>query len=721
MLRRMKIGTRVNLLIAVPLLALLALTWVSYASLQRASVRGDSYKELKTAESLRSNIVPPKANLLRAWTAVNHLSVLASSPVSDRTNLEIIDALTDLKTARSDYTSSVVYWRSQPLDKVTKTAFEKSAKAGDAFFAKVDSQLTPALDAHQPAEVIAAVHSLGDDYAVQQSTIYRLIDLVETRISTKEASTDNFVGTINLLLAGAVGMLLMIMLVTAFMVRRSIVNPILALSSQARKVADTDLPIAVHQMQTMAADAPPPKFEPFMTGTHDELADLSASFNSVQNAALDLAAEQALDRRVVSDNLVNIARRTQLLLGRSLTSLSDMEQTERDPQTLENLFHLDHLSTRMRRNAQSLLVLAGAEQNRLWSMPLPIGDVVRAAISEIENYSRVELGDLGVAAVQGALAPDIAHLLAELLENATSFSPPSSKVMVVGRSFPDGHQIAIIDYGIGLPDAELQEANTALRRHVDFAQSSSKMIGFQVVARIANRHSIEVVLAQTAGATGVTAIIKLPPTVLEFRQGETAESAEMAERAGTEVPDTELTDTDLRLLGIPPTALVDGLAEPVQAAAELAMVGSGSPVAAVPVEATRPIQATLPFQPGQIFQPAQNGQNGYAPQNAKAQTGQAALAARPTLTVNLPRPVSPPHPSPQPMQLPPPSHADQCVYPDSAADVPGLPKRVRGAQMPDLGLDSDLEPIFDRPAEQVRTTLSSLQRGTELGRRHSDD
>ena len=154
----------------------------------------------------------------------------------------------------------------------------------------------------------------------------------------------------------------------------------------------------------------------------------------MQNAALDLAAEQAMARRTVSDNLVNIARRTQTLLGRSLMSLSDMEQTERDPDTLENLFNLDHLTTRMRRNAQSLLVLAGAEQNRLWSAPLPIGDVVRAAFSEIENYARVELGDIGMASVQGALAPDIAHLLAELLENATTFSPPIEPVMVVGRS-----------------------------------------------------------------------------------------------------------------------------------------------------------------------------------------------------------------------------------------------------------------------------------------------
>ena len=182
----------------------------------------------------------------------------------------------------------------------------------------------------------------------------------------------------------------------------------------------------MHQIQSQPADAPMPTIAPFVVETKDELADLGASFNSVQNSALDLAAEQAAARRQVSENLVNIARRTQNLLGRSLTSLSDMEHTERDPAMLESLFRLDHLTTRMRRNAESLLVLAGAEQNRMWSAPLPIGDVVRAAVSEIENYGRVSSAT-SASQRAGCIAPDIAHLLAELLENATMFSPPNDE------------------------------------------------------------------------------------------------------------------------------------------------------------------------------------------------------------------------------------------------------------------------------------------------------
>ena len=661
MLRRLKIGTRVNLLIAVPLLALLALTVVSYVSLQRASVRGDEYKELKTAESLRSAIVPPTANLLRAWAAVNQLSVLVSSPVSDRTNIEIVDALTDLKSARTEYDAAVTDWRSRPLDSIIKSAFERSAEAGDAFFVKVDSQLYPAVDSREPPAVIAAVHSLGESYAVQQSLIARTLDLVQARVAAKEASTDNFVGTVSVLLAAAVGALLLIVLITAFLVRRSIVRPILALSNQARKVADTDLPTAVHRMQSMPADAPMPTINPFVIGTHDELADLSASFNSVQNAALELAAEQAMARRAVSDNLVNIARRTQSLLGRSLTSLSDMEQTERDPHTLENLFHLDHLSTRMRRNAQSLLVLAGAEQNRLWSVPLPVGDVVRAAFSEIENYARVELGDVGVASVQGALAPDIAHLLAELLENATTFSPPTAPVMVVGRSLSDGHQIAIIDYGIGMSLEELEEANVALHRQVEFAQSSSKMLGFQVVARIASRHGIDVILAQTAGATGVTAIIKLPSSVLEFRPTDVNDEGAAA-----------------ALHDLAPAAMAESVASTAGAVeAELAMVGSGAASTTAPDQTVRPIQSAPSLQPIRLPAPGQ--------------------------TSSQPGPPAQPAPA---------EHA--------TGGPGGLTKRVRGAQLPDLGVAAEPSQTFERPAEHVRSALSSLQRGTELGRQNHE-
>ena len=650
MLRKMKIGTRVNVLIAVPLLALMAFTAVSYVALQRASVRGSEYRQLKAAQALRSDIVAPPASLLEAWSVVNHIGVLVSSPVSDRTNIEIDDSLKQLVDARTKYEASVAYWRTQALAPATKRTFDSGAQSGAAFFASVDSVLLPAIQKRVPATVISAVRVLGDSFNVEQVFIDQSLGLVQARVAAGEASTDEFVTKVQLVLIAAVGALLLFCLAVAFMVRRSIVGPILALSSQARKVATSDLPDAVHQIQSLPADAPLPNIEPFRLDTNDELADLGASFNSVHNAALNLAAEQAQARRIVSENLVNIARRTQSLLGRSLTSLSDMEQGERDPDMLENLFRLDHLTTRMRRNAQSLLVLAGAEPNRMWSAAVPIGDVVRGAVSEIENYSRVEFGDLGAASVLGSLAPDIAHLLAELLENATTFSPPTTRVMVVGRAFVDGHQLAIVDYGIGMAAGEIVEANATLGRRSDFDTASSKMLGFQVVARIAARHGVQVLLAQTAGATGITAIVKIPLSVLDDRN------------APAQPPAPEISQTPT----LPPPIGQYGVHTPAP-----------GPVATVPTAAPTGVEAAATLTDAELW--AMVG----------TPTGSSLAHATPAAAVT--------------------------------SGVPGLAKRVRGAQLPDLGATSNDQAVVDRSAEQVKSSLASLQRGTDLGRQHNND
>ncbi len=673
MLRRLKIGTRVNLLIAVPLIALLALTAVSYIALQRASVRGDEYQQLKAAEALRSDIVPPPASLLEAWADVNHLAVLVASPVSDRTNIEIDDSLTHLRDTRTKYMTAIAYWRAQPMEPAAKASFQSGAQTGEAFFAKVDNVLMPAMVTRDPATVISAVRSLEDSFKVEQVFIGASLTLVDREVSQREASVDNFVNKVVLVISAAVLTLLLLCLVVAFFVRRSIVRPILALSKQARRVATSDLPDAVHQIQSLPADAPMPTVEPFRIETHDELADLGASFNSVQSAALDLAAEQAMARRTVADNLVNIARRTQTLLGRSLTSLSDMEQSERDPEALQNLFKLDHLTTRMKRNAQSLLVLAGAEQNRLWSAPVPIGDVIRAAVSEIENYARVDLGDLGMAAVQGSLAPDIAHLLAELLENATSFSPPTSRVMVVGRSFADGHQIGIVDYGIGMTQDEVDAANVSLRRQADFDMSSSKMLGFQVIARLAARHGIQVMLAQTAGATGVTAIIKLPLSVLDNRNVE--------RQPAITPPSAPLPQRTLE----PPPVAVQSHPQPQPITGPVAVVPPPAVDASVSDEELWALVDTpmpLPALPVASVAPA-------------AEPGHFTVQATP--------PFAPAQP-PTAMPL-----------------ASGLTKRVRGAQLPDLGTTGEDPAAWGRPAEEVRTSLASLQRGVDMGRQNHDD
>ncbi|MEI8240992.1 MAG: ATP-binding protein, partial [Actinomycetota bacterium] len=386
-------------------------------------------------------------------------------------------------------------------------------------------------------------------------------------------------------------------------------------------------------------------------------------FTSVQDTAIDLAAEQALARRTVSENLVNIARRSQTLLGRTLGFISTLEQSERDPEALDNLFRIDHLTTRMRRNAQSLLVLAGAEPTRLWAPPVPIGDVVRAALSEVENYGQVELADLGDVTVHGSVSGDVAHLLAELLENATSFSPPSSPVTVVGRAVPDGHQLAIFDYGIGMTAAEFDDANHRLNQVSSFDRENNKMLGFQVVARLAARHGVKVMLTTTPGGTGVTAIIRLPRPLLD---------------AGTAPVDT-VPAIDLPAAGqqfTAPLVVSEPAPVPTVSFTPVSAEFSGSP-------APEPAMAT-PFAPLQSPPPLQSLQ--------PLASATASAPAHDTLEQPITTPAAP----------------------------SGLPKRVRGAQLPEMGA-STIDTGTVRAADEVRDTLASLQRGLDLGRQHGSE
>ena len=518
MLRRLKIGGRVNLLIAVPLLALIAFAALGYVALERASVRGDEYKALKQAQDLRADTIPPPASLLEAWAIVNHIGVLgATIDGFTEDGQAVINAeLARLDEAQAAFEESVAYWSQQELDpRVDIRLIQMGGDQGRKFFQQVADELKPAIASKGPQNVIRVIKSMEWRYNLQQTGVTRALEWAEPEVVAREESTDSYVGNVIMFAGLATLGLLALTLLLSSLVRRSIVGPIRRLAAQAKSVATKDLPEVVQTVQDLPADAPVPHLPTFEMDTQDELADLGASFNSVQDAAVDLAADQAMARRIVSENLVNIARRNQNLLGRTLGFISTLEQSERDPEALDNLFRLDHLTTRMRRNAQSLLVLAGAEPTRLWAPAVAIGDVVRAALSEVENYGQVELADLGDIGVQGQVASEVAHLLAELLENATSFSPPTSAVTVVGRAVPDGHQLAIFDYGLGMTAEELADANRRLNQVSSFDRETNKMLGFQVVARLAARHDIKVMLTTTPGGSGVTAIVRLPNSILE--------------------------------------------------------------------------------------------------------------------------------------------------------------------------------------------------------------
>jgi signal transduction histidine kinase len=249
--------------------------------------------------------------------------------------------------------------------------------------------------------------------------------------------------------------------------------------------------------------------------TRDEFADVVDALNTVQETALDLAVEQAMLRRNVADSFVNLGRRNQNLIVRQLDFITQLEQGETDPQALSDLFRLDHLATRMRRNAESLLVLAGIEPPRQWAAPVPLVDVVRAAVGEVEDYQRVSLGETEPATVRGSAASDLAHLLAELIENALVFSPTDRPVVIRGRHRHDGgYSLAVIDAGVGMDAEALDAANRRLVGMERFTTAPSRYLGHYVAGNLAARHGIHVHLTPGPAGIGITAAIELPPEMV---------------------------------------------------------------------------------------------------------------------------------------------------------------------------------------------------------------
>ncbi len=295
---------------------------------------------------------------------------------------------------------------------------------------------------------------------------------------------------------------------TMVIIGRSIIDPVDELRRSALEVANERLPLLVDALRTPGALVP--SFEPLVSDQHDELGELVDALNAIQDRVVEIAtAQQSVVHAGVSDLVINLARRNQSLLDRQLELIDRLEHDEEDPERLEELFGLDHLATRMRRNAESLLVLAGSESTRRRGRPVQVADSIRVAMSEIENYQHVNLTDVETAEIASSTALDLAHLLSELMENATQFSPPDRPVEVRGSSQSDGSYIvAVIDRGIGLSPDQLTDANTTLALPPELGLGMSRSLGFIVVGHLARRLGASVVLTPTPGG-GTTATVLL--------------------------------------------------------------------------------------------------------------------------------------------------------------------------------------------------------------------
>ena len=293
------------------------------------------------------------------------------------------------------------------------------------------------------------------------------------------------------------------------LVTRALLRPLSVLKRTALDVADRRLPEAMARIRD--GEAPEAVIEPVPVGTHEEIGQVARAFDEVHSQAVRLASEQAELRANVNDIFVNLSRRTQGLVERQLKLIDRLESSEQDPQQLNNLFQLDHLATRMRRNSENLLVLAGNDPTNRSGRPVRLIDVLRAAVSEVEQYQRLVLQQPPAVLVLGRAANDLVHLLAELLDNATQFSPPESHVMVSSDVTADGAvTIEVADRGVGMTDEELSEANQRLASHVVVDASVSRRMGLFVVGRLAGRHGIEVELRRGDAGVGIWAIVVMP-------------------------------------------------------------------------------------------------------------------------------------------------------------------------------------------------------------------
>ncbi len=317
-----------------------------------------------------------------------------------------------------------------------------------------------------------------------------------------------------LLLAAAAAVLT---LVVTFVLRsramRSIAKPLAVLATEAEDVARVRLPEAVKAQQ----DNPDSRRElPALRAEGAaEVHEVAAAFNDIQNTALRLASEQAALRVNQAEALTNLGRRNQTLLVRQLDYITSLETEETDPKFLEHLFKLDHLASRMRRNAESLLILAGSETPRRRRSPAKITEVVRASMSEVEDFERVRIGHLVDSTLTGPVVIDLIHLLAELIENALGFSSPDTTVEIDGGPLGQGgYQFAVIDHGVGMSDVELQAANHRLAGLDEFDGMPTRYLGQYVVAKLATKIGVLVRLHPTNEGRGVSAIVTLPATAM---------------------------------------------------------------------------------------------------------------------------------------------------------------------------------------------------------------
>jgi anti-sigma regulatory factor (Ser/Thr protein kinase) len=594
----------------------------------------------------------------------------------------------------------------------------------------------------------------------------RILNELEKRNSAANSSYQDRVKPVIvgvLVQAGVAGVLglvaLLFSVIVSVRIGRSLIRDLYVLRTEAHEASGVRLPAVMRRLaggEQVDVETEAPRLD----YDRNEIGQVGQALNTLQRAAVEAAVRQAEMRRGVSEVFVNLARRSQVLLHKQLTLLDSMERRTEDTDELADLFRLDHLTTRMRRHAEGLVILSGAAPSRQWRKPVQLMDVVRASVAEVEDYERIEVRRLPRVAVTGSAVADLTHLIAELLENATVFSPPHTAVQVLGERVANGFTLAIHDRGLGMAADVLLDANLRLAETPEFELSDTDRLGLFVVSRLAQRQDVRVSL-QPSPYGGTTAVVFIPDALLTDSAGLSdvgtsgRSVAEEPADGPSEVPPGARKRTLGRTSRLPdlPGGLLDG---PVELEA---------PVGAPGVEpALEDFPGALDdddSERGGLFRPRRriagvSGEQHQQASDSREGRGASAWPGGQETTVPLPRrqtpklvsshgrPVIPsrsrgsettqrrtamPQESGVQSDLPRRRRPAQAAVPqeDTPAGSGGLPRRVRQASLaPQLknGPEQRTEreagrgsatPV-ERDAEEVRSKMASMQRGWRRGR-----
>jgi signal transduction histidine kinase len=522
-------------------------------------------------------------------------------------------------------------------------------------------------------------------------------------------------------LAAGIGLLLLSLLVFLIVTRMSnrLIRRLRRLRSETLEVAGQRLPMIVERLNK-GEQVDLERELPALDHGRDEIGQVADAFNQAQRTAVVAAVKEAEIRAGTSKVFLNIAHRSQIVAHRQLKLLDQAERSQEDPDQLSLLFQLDHLTTRSRRNAENLIILGGGQPGRRWRNPVPLLDVVRSAVGEAETYTGISIERIPEAWLNGAAVADIIHLLAELVDNATSFSPPSARVEVRGNVAGRGIVIEIEDQGLGIEPDQLEELNQMLSTPPDFgvmALSDEPRLGLFVVTQLAIRHGVRVTLTESRSYGGIRAVVLIPVALLT-----PIESLSPELRSATVSVGANSAGADPRELISARAEWMGGPALPTRRPRRMILNGPPDP----------PTGETPSAEPTPLPERPRSGRNRVR-KEGEWQTAEIPAIQAPVAS-SSPQPAGPPPTSPPPATAPSvpfaPSARPAAAHEPARSLMdrdqrPPLPHRVKQAHLaPQLFADgrraADLtSPVEALPsADSARDRMAAFQLGTKRGRQN---